>query len=532
MKKFVVLSLISFLILAFGATVYGQEKAPVLEFKASGFVDTQTLWYRNVATSASADGIAGPPAAAFLPYGKQSSGAAPSIAFTKTPLATDILFAPPAPDGVWAVYRPAGSDKYGEGAQFNKKNAYLETRARLKFDAIMGKNLSGTIYFEMDSSRWGELSPSGAQRNAMGTTSTSADRAAVEVKNAYLDFGVPVIPVPVTMRVGLQPLGVRPDMVLSTDGMGVTVGIRPIDPLTIGVIWGKWYEGKDANSDDIDAYALTLAYKMQTITLGGYGLYFNMNEYPIPSAIPAYGATSKKNADFYWLGAYLDGKMGPVNAKVDFVLDSGTVEDRSQGIRNPDVDYSGWAARVYVDYPWEKFNFGFKGLYATGSDLEKTKDVGSYVIPPSSEEFGAFGEGIVFYGTWINRGDLAYFTPGYSNVGRGAFGGTWMAKLYAAFKVTPEWKTTIEAMYIGDTTKHGNTVGNATKLTGLPRDDGDIGIEVDWINELNIYKNLKWDVGLGWLFAGDALEYKTDTAGYNKSPKDPWMVTTRLTYTF
>ncbi len=48
MKKFVVLSLISFLILAFGATVYSQEKAPTLEFKASGFIDVITEYMVNV----------------------------------------------------------------------------------------------------------------------------------------------------------------------------------------------------------------------------------------------------------------------------------------------------------------------------------------------------------------------------------------------------------------------------------------------------------------------------------------------------
>ena len=34
--------------------------------------------------------------------------------------------------------------------------AYVESRGRLKFDAIMGKELSGTIFFEMDSRTWGD----------------------------------------------------------------------------------------------------------------------------------------------------------------------------------------------------------------------------------------------------------------------------------------------------------------------------------------------------------------------------------------
>ncbi len=57
MKKFVVLSFVSFLILAFGSVVYGQEKAPVLEFKASGFIDAQSLWFKNVPQSNTSAGI-------------------------------------------------------------------------------------------------------------------------------------------------------------------------------------------------------------------------------------------------------------------------------------------------------------------------------------------------------------------------------------------------------------------------------------------------------------------------------------------
>jgi len=46
MKKFTVLFLAGLLILALGATASAQ--APKLEFKASGFIDTQTFWGVNV----------------------------------------------------------------------------------------------------------------------------------------------------------------------------------------------------------------------------------------------------------------------------------------------------------------------------------------------------------------------------------------------------------------------------------------------------------------------------------------------------
>jgi hypothetical protein len=491
MKKFVVLSLIGLFVLAFG-TAYAQEKEPVLEFKASGFVDTQTFWFRNISATPTSPLYGGPPAT-FLPGGDA----------------------------------------------FDRTNAYMDTRARLKFDALMGKALSGTIFFEMDSSRWGELTPAADQRNAMGVTSASGDRGALEIKNAYLDFGVPVIPIPITMRVGLQPIGARPQMLLTFDGMGVTMGLRPVDPLTIGLIWSKYYEGDDFNADDDDLYAVTAALKIATLTVGGELVYMNMNEYPV-------GTIEQHRADFYWLGAYLDGKLGPVNVNLDFIYDTGEVETRLPGVR--DVDYSGWIARAYVDFPWEKFNFGAKFLYATGSDTEETSptglpgsltslgtpttDVDGWVIPPTSEAFGAFGESIIVYGSWVDSSDQGMFHPTGTQVGRGSPGGTWFASLYGAAKIMPEWKTTFAAYYIGDTTDNGNTFGTAREVTGRPEDEDFIGIEVNWINEFQIYKNLKYTIGFGWLFAGDAMDHFDAATGTNESMDDPWGVFSNITYSF
>ena len=77
----------------------------------------------------------------------------------------------------------------------------------------------------------------------------------------------------------------------------------------------------------------------------------------------------------FWFGGYLDGKLGPVNLNFDFVFDHGKVSQRnmmagSQDV--PDVTYQGWATRLKVDFPWEKFNFGVVGMYATGSDANET----------------------------------------------------------------------------------------------------------------------------------------------------------------
>ena len=51
----------------------------------------------------------------------------------------------------------------------------------------------------------------------------------------------------------------------------------------------------------------------------------------------------------------------------------------------------------------------------------------------------------------------------YNQLSKGAFGGTWFAKLYGSAKLTPWYKVTFQGLYIGDTTKNGNTFGSAVK---------------------------------------------------------------------
>jgi hypothetical protein len=526
MKKFIVLGLIGLLMMAFSATVYAQPK---LEFRGSGALEATSFLYRNISSGATGDAIV-------TRWGGGGIAVAPGV--PGNGFRPDTPFVSKIDSGAW-----------------DRTNSYMEYRGILRFDAIMGKELSGTFVFEIDSSRWGEDAGSSSagslQRGKAGFW--TADRASVEVKNMYIDVGLPYfgIPVPMNARVGIQPFGMRPHMFMITDGAGITGSVK-IDPVTIGLYWAKAVEGKDATADDADVYGISVNAKFGTITAGGYAFNFNMNTYPFTSVQSAYTATPTYEANFWWLGLYMDGKLGPVNVNFDFVYDTGKVDARL----NPaihDVKYSGWATQVKVDYPWEKFNFGVLGMYATGADMNKTSStglpgtatgigtastkVGSYVIPPGSEEWAAWGESMIFSNNFITATALPLgMWPSlgtYPNqVNRGAIGGTWVAKLYASVKATPWYKVTLQGLYIGDTTKHGNTLGDARRADNRLRDDKTIGWEFDLINEIQIYKNLKWSVGAGILFAGDALDQYGGATNPHASFKDPWILATKLRYDF
>jgi len=492
--------------LAFGIA-NAQDK---LEFKASGFIDAQTMWSKNTPDANAGAGI---------------YGVVPAV------------------------------NQFG-GNAYNRITSYLESRCRLKFDAVMSKSLSGTLLFEFDAEPWGNP-PGGntgkiSDRGAFGYW--GGDRAALEVKNIYIDWGVPSIPVPVSVRVGLQTLAIRPNLFLLTDGMAVNTSVN-LDPVSLQMFWAKAVEGKYEAADDSDVYGIHAKAKVGTMSVGGYGVYYNMNSFPLWNPAPTAGT---QRSDMFWFGVYADGKAGPVDLNFDFIYDWGWVKRPGFQVY-PKVKYSGWETRIKISFPWEMFDVGAIGMYATGADRYKTSGSGtagsataigtestkvaSFVVPPASEASGAFGEAVVLLGSWVNRGNTGWGTTyNYSSMTRGPAGGLWFGKLYAAVKPTPWYKATFQVLYVGDTTKHGNTFGTAWKYPvafgglGIRRDDKEVGWEFDLIHEIAIYKNLKYNIGMGYVFAGKGMEfgYTDPVSGFlvNNKPKNPWNVLTSLVYTF
>jgi hypothetical protein len=107
-----------------------------------------------------------------------------------------------------------------------------------------------------------------------------------------------------------------------------------------------------------------------------------------------------------------------------------------------------------------------------------------------------------------------------------------MAKLYGSYKATPWFKVTLQGLYIGDTTKHGDTFGTSRDAADNLINHSTIGWEADLITELQIYKNLKFSVGLGALAPGGAFKFFNTVTGENEKPHFPWQLCTNIVYNF
>jgi hypothetical protein len=526
MKKFIVIILFGLLIMGLSAPVYAQ-----VDFKAWGSLNFGFIWDRNFATQAG--NITSYWGVPFYPPGLGNAARWPGDTVTTET------------SGAW-----------------DKSATFMSSYANIFFEWNAGKEVKGV--FNIETCNYHSGTNTIGTDNAIYNLIQGAEFdtglwdtrvGETRLRNAYLEFAVPYIgiPVPMTVRGGVIPMATRPAfMWATTNGAGVQFDVKA-DPAAFTFTYGKMVENKIAVADDSNFYSLEGRTKAGDIGIGGYIIYTPMKTYPIAYNEDAYGVSQNYNANFWWLGAYADGKMGPVNFNLDFAIDTGKVEARDSGAfaGADDVKYNGWATQLKVTYPYEKWTFGILGLYTSGADLKKTSRTGlpgstvangtaasdkvaGWVFPAGDVQWVVWGESMFLGGTWSSLICIPQGMAGANwntYVSRGATGGTWVAKLWATYPVTPIYKVTLWGLYIGDTTKNGNTMGDAVKSDGTLRDDKDIGWELALINDVQIYKNLNWKVGVGMLFAGDGLDQQA-TLTTNDSPKNPYMISTVLTYMF
>lgn len=404
-------------------------------------------------------------------------------------------------------------------------DSFLNERMRLDFNLGVTKDLAGVLKLELDSTNFGD---NGDGRNNVGKL--NADRAGLEIRNAYIDANLPYVPV--NLKAGVYGFYYRPHIFLYTDASGFEFNVK-LPPVTITPFYYKGYEGALDKNDDINFYGAIADYTSQNLRLGVYGLYVPIGDfqaatrpafsYPYPGRYAPFNV--KQNGDFYWAGVYSDGGTGKLLYRFDALTNWGKLKDRTTAT-SKDIDYFGWAAygKVWLDYKF--FQVGLVGMYSSGDDLKKTNDLKGFRLPPGSEAYAIFSEGLIFYPSSINPVD-GYMTFSLDSANNAynyqpyrGFGGTYLAKFFATYNPFTWLTLTGQYSYIGDTVKNGNRFGSA-------KDEDFIGHEVDLLGRLTITKNLAYDFGLGYLFAGDALK-KNDAT----KTEDAWAVITRLLLTF
>jgi hypothetical protein len=450
---------------------------------------------------------------------------------------------------------PPGMNDFGFGVgpadpAWNRDSFWVQQRMQLYITARASQDLSGTIGFEIDSHRWGDTDTS-----ITGSTTTlalahnigrwNADAVAITVKHMYIDFRVPQVPV--WFRAGIQPYYLRPWVMLCDDGAGISsrialkagdvkIGINPFwavishgSTTLAGVpnIPTDWTTADDSNLFGVDTNVSVGPIK------GGLYFIYQARKQLYDSAV---GEGDSKQ---WWIGPYLDMKMGPVAATLDFVYNGGYEQWQSGTIfifnrSNPlqftppfpqgySSRHQGFLFRGEASYTINKLRIGMGGLYGTGDDPTTfDKDEGFNVnfngeTAPVQRDFlivgGDWGLVVPFGATTTIVG---FYKP-WSSYGQGI----WHVRGFADYQLLSWLKLLVNAGYIGDTVKHGDEFGRDAN------DDKSIGWEIDVAAQVKIYQNLTLSSAFGYLIGGKALSM---AGGWR--PQDPWAWVTTLSFVF
>ena len=194
---------------------------------------------------------------------------------------------------------------YGEGGNFvggyryssptgwnGSKDAFEATqRIRLQLDAVASESLSGTVYFEIGDTTWGQTSSGGA---------LGADQTIIELKQAYIDWMIPETDAKVRMgiqNISLPSYTIGSSTVMDDDAAGIVVSGQVNEMIGITGMWFRPFNDNylgwntkdgDANvygrnrhkngwrtgfMDNMDAFALLVPITLDGAKITPWGMY-------------------------------------------------------------------------------------------------------------------------------------------------------------------------------------------------------------------------------------------------------------------
>lgn len=452
-------------------------------------------------------------------------------------------------------------------------------RVRLQLDAVASENLSGTVFFEIGNTTWGEADSGGA---------LGADQPIVEVRRAYIDWMVPNTELKV--RMGLQGMqlpsfAMNKSQVFNDDVAGITLSYQFTDNVGVTAFWARPYNDNFGGStsrngydrpanfmDNIDAFGLTIPLTFDGVKVTPWGMIAAIGPNAFRDAdddsFAAYaGESAKKQMAAGLLPAWgvagtdgrsvngidLEGQYGvawwagltadvtyfdPFRVALDFAA-GGVSWDNSRLSRD------GWMVALLLEY---KLDWGIPGLvawYASG-DNSNLGD-GSERMPYLS----------------LNNGDndfSMYAFDGHPYIAReGAIGnsmaGTWGVGLRLKdVSFIEDLKHTLRVNLIGGTNDHeifkqlakrpdlwGNYTTNTAGDIGfrtLYLTDQDTMLEIGLHNEYKMYENftIMLDANYLALWLQDTkyngMRRMMDGGRDSSETRDAWNVNVSFVYSF
>ena len=373
----------------------------------------------------------------------------------------------------------------------------VDTRSRLYYTAILNDNLKFVNRFEFDAV-WGTA----------GYGDFGTDGKDFEIKHSFADVTMGAF----RMTIGAQGHAIARGFVFDDDYAGITASYKTGDHL-IPFTWAKQNEGGlDANSDDIDLFALWPVFQVgESWSLnpfvalvyhdgGGTDPAFGVNG---PDFLQQFGLSLTDvyddGATIYWLGLSVDGSIGGFNLWGTGIYQGGSADSNEFS----DVDIKAFMLAGGASAALGPANLRGQAFYASGQD-SGDDDI--------KEFFGTNGQSyywaeIMGMGTFDTTASIG--SPGnkISNL--------WAANIGATIKPMEKLSLSGDIWYAAH-------VEDDFVLSG----EKELGVELDLKATYMLIEGLNLDIIGAYLFADDG----TSLLGDNSD--DPWEVGTRLSLSF
>ena len=448
-------------------------------------------------------------------------------------------------------------------------------RLRLQLDAVASEALSGTVYFEIGDTTWGQNSSGGA----LGADSTSV----VELKNAYIDWMVPNTDL--KFRMGIQAIAM-PNVaggsaVLDDDVAGIVASYQFNENVGLTAVWARpfndnWDGDSSASNrwtpdgyqnyhDNVDLFALMVPLTFDGVKVTPWAMYgmiganawdgidagtigkgnypqYTMRPYPYANGVWGDNIkdinTGKAYGSAFWAGLPISvTAFDPLNIELDinygYIESMGRYSVMQQNTgdwRRGDTKREGWLVKALVEYKLDWGTPGIFGWYSSGDDgnvkngserMPTLSGCGNFMSFMGDANYG-WGDGrlydknLTYAGTWgvgLRLHDMSFVEDLKHSFRVAYWGGTNSPAMAKYVSTSYGWDNgTVEGPYL-------------TTNDGL--------LEFNLVNSYQIYENLEANLELGYIvnmMDDDTWKRSYRSDSYKK--QDAWKAQLIFAYSF
>ena len=363
-----------------------------------------------------------------------------------------------------------------------------QERVRLTVDAKAGDDVKGRISIENDWDTWGRLEAKQADAATATDESSGIGHSILDLREAWINFNVPGIPVNVNVGHQLLQLGNGWFLRNMKYGDDAWVVANVTGANTAAFVDAKVYEGDAFAADDIDFYALLDVFKLSDTMAVGIDL---SNVKDRDATIVGGNANGFKTLNLQNIGLNFNGAFGPVNLKAEVDFQMG----KAEGLAGfSDVKFKGNQVVITGNVALDPVTINFTA--ARGSGLkEGDTDFKQMVTVLDADQHYTF-----LYEYKIATPALNVATAPATGTGDNlhtGFANTTALNIGVSFAATKSLNVGVDAWYLLATEDVTNGVGESTDKLGT-----EIDAHINWA----LYDNLSWNWELGYFMPGDAYK--------------------------